>query len=86
MACQLMIMDFFLNTRIIWDIIIFILYTIISTSPGAASVVARLLDYCEHESRIMGTVAGDDSILVIPKQKDEIELVFDEVKKLIWNE
>lgn len=59
---------------------------IIHTSPGAASVVARLLDYCESESRILGTVAGDDTILVLPKTVDEIKLVFDEIKQLIWNE
>ncbi len=59
---------------------------IIHTSPGAASVVARLLDYCEYESKIMGTVAGDDTILVLPKSVDEVDLVHHEVKQLIWSD
>jgi transcriptional regulator of arginine metabolism len=59
---------------------------IIHTSPGAASVVARLLDYCEYESKIMGTVAGDDTILVLPKSVEEIESVHHEIKQLIWSE
>jgi transcriptional regulator of arginine metabolism len=58
----------------------------IHTSPGAASVVARLLDYCENESRIMGTVAGDDTILVLPKTISDIELVYHEIKQLIWSD
>ena len=58
---------------------------LIHTSPGAASLVGRLLDYCEKESGIMGTIAGDDTVLVIPKSVANIEAVLEEVKKLIWN-
>lgn len=58
----------------------------VHTSPGAAPVVARLLDYCENESEIMGTVAGDDTILVVPKSVSNIDNVFHEIKQLIWAE
>ncbi len=59
---------------------------LIHTSPGAASVVARLLDYCENEDAIMGTIAGDDTILVLPRSVEHVDLVLREVKQLIWDE
>ena len=59
---------------------------LIHTSPGAASVVARLLDYCENESAILGTVAGDDAILVLPRSVSDLDLVMREVKQLLWSE
>jgi len=39
---------------------------VVSTSPGAASLVARILDSFGKAEGIMGTIAGDDTIFVIP--------------------
>lgn len=39
---------------------------IIQTSPGSAQLIARILDYNKSIFDIMGVVAGDDTILVIP--------------------
>jgi transcriptional regulator of arginine metabolism len=50
---------------------------VIDTLPGGANVVARMLDYNKNNFEIMGTIAGDDSIVVLPisiKKIDEIRL------------
>ncbi|QJC37548.1 transcriptional regulator ArgR [Enterobacteriaceae endosymbiont of Donacia thalassina] len=39
---------------------------IIHTSPGAAQLIARLLDSLGKAEGILGTIAGDDTIFVVP--------------------
>ncbi|QJC32699.1 transcriptional regulator ArgR [Enterobacteriaceae endosymbiont of Donacia dentata] len=39
---------------------------IIHTSPGAAQLIARLLDSLGKPEGILGTIAGDDTIFVVP--------------------
>lgn len=56
---------------------------IIQTSPGSASLIARMLDYQNSESEILATLAGDDTIFVAPKSVKRINQAFDEVKKLL---
>ncbi|KFD17318.1 arginine pathway regulatory protein [Tatumella ptyseos ATCC 33301] len=36
------------------------------TVPGAAPLIARLLDSCGKSEGILGTVAGDDTIFIVP--------------------
>lgn len=36
------------------------------TVPGAAPLIARLLDSCGKPEGILGTVAGDDTIFIVP--------------------
>jgi transcriptional regulator of arginine metabolism len=48
---------------------------VIFTSPGSASMVARVLDYNQITTEILGTLAGDDTIFVAPKSvKDTLKL------------
>ncbi len=56
---------------------------VINTSPGSASVISRLLDYQRDKSGILGTVAGDDTILVIPKSVKQTQAVLQEIKLLL---
>jgi transcriptional regulator of arginine metabolism len=56
---------------------------IIQTSPGSASLIARMLDYQNSESEILATLAGDDTIFVAPKSIKRIHQTFQEVKKLL---
>ncbi len=56
---------------------------IIQTSPGSASLIARMLDYQNSESEILATLAGDDTIFVAPKSVTRIDQTFEEVKKLL---
>ncbi|MDF1758117.1 MAG: ArgR family transcriptional regulator [Legionellaceae bacterium] len=44
---------------------------IIKTSPGAASLIARIIDH--KKCHILGTIAGDDSIFVAPESVHNLE-------------
>ncbi len=39
---------------------------IIRTSPGAAQLIARLLDSVSKSDGVLGTIAGDDTIFIAP--------------------
>lgn len=39
---------------------------VVYTNPGSASLVARLLDHHRQELKILGTVAGDDTLFIAP--------------------
>lgn len=39
---------------------------IVKTAPGAAQLIARILDYNKEKMKILGTIAGDDTIFVAP--------------------
>ena len=41
---------------------------IIHTTPGAAMMIARILDQHRQELDVLGTIAGDDTIFIAPKQ------------------
>lgn len=56
---------------------------VIFTSPGCASMVARLLDYCQAKTEILGTVAGDDTIFIAPKSIKHINKLKLELKALL---
>ena len=56
---------------------------VIFTSPGSASMVARILDYMQLTSEILGTIAGDDTIFVAPKSIKEINKLYKEIHSLL---
>src|ERR1700722_4689107 len=56
---------------------------VIQTSPGSASLIARMLDFQNSESEILATLAGDDTIFVAPKSIHRIQQALTEVKKLL---
>jgi len=45
---------------------------IIRTSPGAAQLIARLLDSLSKSDGVLGTIAGDDTIFIAPTKVSEI--------------
>ena len=56
---------------------------IIRTSPGAAQLIARLLDSLSKSDGVLGTIAGDDTIFIaptnvkkIPNTISKLELLF----------
>ncbi|WP_026957899.1 MULTISPECIES: transcriptional regulator ArgR [Aliagarivorans] len=55
---------------------------VIHTSPGAAQLIARLLDSLGKAEGILGTIAGDDTIFITPTQQARIEEVFASIKEL----
>ncbi|XQW85589.1 transcriptional regulator ArgR [Thalassotalea piscium] len=46
---------------------------IIRTSPGAAQLIARLLDSLSKSDGVLGTIAGDDTIFIAPSNISEIK-------------
>ena len=45
---------------------------IIRTSPGAAQLIARLLDSLSKSDGVLGTIAGDDTIFIAPTNVGKI--------------
>lgn len=45
---------------------------IIHTTPGAAGMVARIIDQHRMNIDVLGTIAGDDTIFVAPKSNSKI--------------
>lgn len=56
---------------------------VIFTSPGSASMVARVLDYNQITTEILGTIAGDDTIFVAPKSIKDTKKLAEEIKGLL---
>lgn len=48
---------------------------VVLTTPGSASLVARQLDLHRERLKILGTIAGDDTIFVTPVTNREIKKV-----------
>ena len=57
---------------------------IVHTGPGAAQVVARILDYHKNKIQILGTIAGDDAIFIAPKSIKHIQESVREIRKLLF--
>lgn len=56
---------------------------VITTSPGSAQLIARLLDYQRDTSGILGSVAGDDTVLVIPTSVKKTQAVKANVEAML---
>lgn len=56
---------------------------VIYTSPGSASMVARMLDYAQISTEILGTLAGDDTIFVAPRSIKNIRKLQEEIRALL---
>ncbi len=46
---------------------------IIHTTPGAAGMVARIIDQHRESLQVLGTIAGDDNIFIAPKSNKAIK-------------
>jgi transcriptional regulator of arginine metabolism len=55
---------------------------VIKTSPGAAQMIARLLDSIGRADGILGCVAGDDTIFVAPASPASIDKLQNSIIKL----
>lgn len=58
---------------------------VIVTLPGCANAVAQLIDAHQHPD-VLGTVAGDNTILVIPASIRKLNTVKRFIKKILVNE
>lgn len=55
---------------------------IIRTSPGAAQLIARLLDSVSKSDGVLGTIAGDDTIFIAPTNVKEIKQTITKLEEL----
>lgn len=58
------------------------LLIVVKTSPGAAQLIARLLDSIGKSEGILGTIAGDDTIFITPTRGTDINDLMQTVKTL----
>jgi transcriptional regulator of arginine metabolism len=56
---------------------------VVKTGIGGAPLIARMLDSMEESVGIIGTLAGDDTVLVIPNDIARIEQISDNIKELL---
>lgn len=55
---------------------------VVKTSPGAAQLIARLLDSVGKSDGILGTIAGDDTIFITPTVSTSISQLMQCVQEL----
>ena len=61
------------------------LLIVVKTSPGAAQLIARLLDSVGKADGILGTIAGDDTIFITPTKGMSIDQLMINVQRLFEN-
>ncbi|SFN26915.1 transcriptional regulator, ArgR family [Izhakiella capsodis] len=59
---------------------------VIHTSPGAAQLIARLLDSLGKSEGILGTIAGDDTIFITPVRAFTVRQLYDAILALFVQE
>ncbi|MGV3345795.1 transcriptional regulator ArgR [Enterobacteriaceae bacterium LUAb1] len=59
---------------------------VIHTSPGAAQLIARLLDSLGKAEGILGTIAGDDTIFITPSRAFTIKQLYNAILTLFEQE
>lgn len=57
---------------------------VVRTTPGSASLLARLLDQAKPEG-ILGTIAGDDTIFVAPRSEKKIPQTIAKIREEFSN-
>ncbi|MGI5308023.1 transcriptional regulator ArgR [Rheinheimera sp. WS51] len=55
---------------------------IVRTSPGAAQLIARLLDSIGKAEGVLGTIAGDDTIFIAPQSVKNINFTLQNITDL----
>lgn len=55
---------------------------VVRTSPGAAQLIARLLDSMGKAEGILGTIAGDDTIFITPTREMTIATLIEHITEL----
>ncbi|MGF7433635.1 transcriptional regulator ArgR [Pasteurella bettyae] len=58
---------------------------VVKTSPGAAQLIARLLDSVGKAEGILGTIAGDDTIFITPTKGTSISTLIGNIQPLFEN-
>ena len=59
---------------------------IVHTVPGAASLVARLIDHHAHALNIIGSIAGDDNIFIAPASTAAIGTTKEAIESFLYQQ
>ena len=54
---------------------------VLHTTPGSASLVARHIDSLRNSLEVLGTIAGDDAIFVVPVSVKKISKIITKIKE-----
>ncbi len=57
---------------------------IVNTSPGSAQLIARILDYHKNDIDILGTIAGDDAVFIVPTSMKNINHSIAKIRELLF--
>ena len=71
--------------QLVYDVTHNNVMVVIRTSPGAAQLIARLLDSLGKKDGVLGTIAGDDTIFIAPADIAQIDDVCRYVEDLFEN-
>lgn len=72
-------------SKLVIDVVANETLIIVNTSPGAAQLIARVLDYHKDKIQMIGTIAGDDSIFIAPTSIKTIQESLNMIKDLLFN-
>jgi transcriptional regulator of arginine metabolism len=56
---------------------------VVHTSPGSASLVARQIDQLRSSSAVLGTIAGDDTVFICPRNPKETAALVKRIERLL---
>lgn len=70
--------------NLVLDIVHNEIMIVIKTSPGSASLIARVIDHNVEKLSTLGTVAGDDTIFIVPQSIKTVEKTVQLLKKLLF--
>ncbi|HHF3692796.1 TPA: transcriptional regulator ArgR [Haemophilus influenzae] len=71
--------------NLVLDVDLNAMLIVIKTTPGAAQLIARLLDSIGKSEGILGTIAGDDTIFVTPTSDKPIDELLQNIQRLFEN-
>ena len=55
---------------------------VLKTGPGGAQIIARIIDSLEDSFGVLGTIAGDDTVLIIPTETETISDITTKILEL----
>lgn len=56
---------------------------VVHTTPGSASLAARSIDHNRLALGVIGTIAGDDTVFVCPKQTKDLDATVKKMERLL---
>jgi transcriptional regulator of arginine metabolism len=59
------------------------LLIVMHTTPGAAHLVAREIDLRRSQLHLLGTLAGDDTIFIAPKNAKQIQQIIKQIEEIV---